>query len=104
MFFMDCDEGEISRDEIINALETSKSSDLLIKAVKKASNFLVPHLTKFFDSFIQRGVFPSTLKVGRVTPIFKKTIHNCLETIDLYAHYQYLVKYSEKPYLYMYNL
>ena len=84
MFFMDCDEGEIS--EIINALETSKSSDLLIKAVKKASNFLVPHLTKFFDSFIQRGVFPSTLKVGRVTPIFKKTIHNCLE------------KYSKKSY------
>ena len=49
MFFMDCDEGEIS--EIINALETSKSSDLLIKAVKKASNFLVPHLTKFFALF-----------------------------------------------------
>ena len=70
MFFMDCGESEIS--EIINDLEIGKSSDLPIKVIKQASNFLVPNLTKFFNSFIQKGVFPDNLKVGRVTPIFKK--------------------------------
>ena len=70
MYFMPCDESEIS--EIISDLEASKSSDLPIKVVKQASNFLVPILTKFFNGFIQKGVFPKILKVGRVTPIFKK--------------------------------
>ena len=70
MFFKPSDENEIS--EIISDLEASKSSDLPIKVIKQASHNLVPKLTKFFNEFIEKGVFPKILKIGRVTPIFKK--------------------------------
>ena len=70
MFFKPCDESEIS--EIISDLESGKSSDLPIKVIKQASHFLVPKLTIYFNKFIEKGVFPKNLKVGRVTPIFKK--------------------------------
>ena len=68
MYFNPCDESEIS--EIISDLESGKSSDLPIKVIKQASHFLVPKLTKYFNNFIEKGVFPKIL--GRVTPIFKK--------------------------------
>ena len=70
MFFKPCNENEIS--EIISELESGKSSDLPIKVIKQASQYLVPELTKYFNKFIEDGVFPKILKIGRVTPIFKK--------------------------------
>ena len=70
MFFMPCNEFEVS--EIIHELETGKSSDLPIKVIKQSSSILVPKLTKFFNCFIEKGVFPKILKEGRITPIFKK--------------------------------
>ena len=38
----------------------------------KASHLLIPKLTKYFNNFIGKGVFPKILKIGRVTPIFQK--------------------------------
>ena len=70
MFFGPCDEHEIF--EIISDLESSKSSDLPIRVIKQSLIHLVPKLTKFFNEFIEKGVFPKILKTGRITPIFKK--------------------------------
>ena len=70
MFFGPCDEHEIF--EIISDLESSKSSDLPIRVIKQSSIHLVPKLTKYFNEFIEKGVFPKILKTGRITPIFKK--------------------------------
>ena len=58
--------------EIISDIESSKSSDLSIRVIKKSSIHLVPKLTNYFNEFINKSVFPKILKTGRITPIFKK--------------------------------
>ena len=58
--------------EIISDLESSKSSDLPSRVIKQSSIHFVPKLTKYFNEFIEKGVFPKILKTGRITPTFKK--------------------------------
>ena len=38
---------------------------------KKMGNILAPVISELFNMSIMEGVFPSCLKTGRVTPIFK---------------------------------
>ncbi len=70
MYFNPCDETELK--SIITELESGKSSDLPIKVIKCSADILVPTLAKVFNVFIEKGIFPDILKIGRVTPIFKK--------------------------------
>ena len=65
-----CDEEEIK--QIIGGLENGKASDIPVIVLKKASNSLAKHLSEFFNWFMNNGLFPSILKTGCITPIYKK--------------------------------
>ena len=76
-FFSDCTEYEV--EQIISKLENGKSSDFPIRVIKKLSNILTPVLTAHFNSAMAEGTFPSILKIGKITPIFKKDDEQLLE-------------------------
>ena len=70
MFLCPCDQQEIER--IISGLENGKASDISVTVLKKSSALLSGHLTGFFNWSLENGVFPKILKLGSITPIFKK--------------------------------
>ena len=70
IYLSPCDEEEIIA--IIRELENGKASDISINLLKKIGRQLSPHLTRFFNWFLENGVFPQILKIGSITPIFKK--------------------------------
>ena len=70
MYLYDCFEDEIS--EIISELEPGKSSDIPIPLIKKAKDILSPVLTHHFNYLMKVGIFPDELKLGKITPVFKK--------------------------------
>ena len=70
MFLNECTEYEIL--EIISELKTGKSSDIPISVIKKCSPILSPILAQHFNYLMEIGKFPDQLKVGKITPIFKK--------------------------------
>ena len=70
IYLSDCNEYEIK--EVIDELKNGKSSDIPIHIIKKSSDIISPHLTLFFNNCMQTGVFPDELKLGRISPIYKK--------------------------------
>ena len=70
IFLNDTSTEEVSK--IIKDLENGKSSDIPIKVIKKANSFLSPILAQHFNYLIKIGKFPDELKIGKITPIFKK--------------------------------
>ena len=40
--------------------------------LKKCATVISEHLSGFFNTFMESGIFPKILKVGKITPIFKK--------------------------------
>ena len=70
IFLEDCSEVEILK--IISELDNNKASDLPIRVIKKAAHLIAPVLAQYFNLFMMEGVFPEILKIGRITPIFKK--------------------------------
>ena len=58
--------------DIIDELNNGKSSDIPINIIKKSSCIISPHLAKLFNECMREGVFPEELKLGKVTPIYKK--------------------------------
>ena len=55
------------------------TSPFPIRVIKKLSNILTPVLTAHFNSAMAEGKFPSILKIGKITPIFKKDDEQLLE-------------------------
>ena len=71
MFLPDCTEEEISK--IISELQNGKSSDIPISVIKKCSRaVLTPILAKHFNHLMKIGEFPDPLKLGKISPVFKK--------------------------------
>ena len=70
MFFEPCSNQEIYG--IISSLDNGKASDISIRIIKKSIDILVPHLNEFYNAFIDLGIFPDILKIGQISPIFKK--------------------------------
>ncbi|KAL5255671.1 hypothetical protein ACHWQZ_G011039 [Mnemiopsis leidyi] len=70
IFLNDCSSEELL--DIIKELDNNKSSDIPIRVIKKCAHIICPHLSLYFNHFMRIGHFPDALKVGRVTPIFKK--------------------------------
>ena len=70
MFLSACDTNEIIN--IISDLSKGKASDIPIHLIKHCASIISPILCKFFNSFMDSGIFPAILKVGNITPIFKK--------------------------------
>ena len=59
-------------EEIVGNLETDKASDVSILILKKSIKYISGHLAGFFNQFMVLGTFPDILKVGKITPIYKK--------------------------------
>ena len=70
MYLSDCTDDEIYF--IIKDLVDGKSSDIPIKLIKNCTPVITPLLKKYFNNFMQTGEFPDSLKVGKITPVFKK--------------------------------
>ena len=70
LFLEDVTVNEIS--EIICELSNDKASDILFVVLKHCSSVLLPILAKIFNHCISKGIFPDHLKIGKVTPVYKK--------------------------------
>ena len=70
IFLDKCTEEEIIG--IIKDLNNNKASDISIKVLKSCCTTIAPYLKHFFNIFLNDGTFPSILKFGQITPIFKK--------------------------------
>ena len=77
MFLYECNEEEIK--QIIYDLETGKSSDIPINVIKKVSKVISPILALHFNHLMEIGQFPDELKLGKITPIYKKDNEELLE-------------------------
>ncbi|KAL0883482.1 hypothetical protein ABMA27_016850 [Loxostege sticticalis] len=70
--FLPCNVDEISK--IIDDLDSNTSTGLdgiSTKAIKCLKNIIIDRLTNCINTCLTRGVFPDTLKVAKVTPIYK---------------------------------
>ena len=70
IYLSNCDCEEVKK--IINELTNDKSSDIPVRILKTCSEIISPLLSNFFNEFMLSGFFPTRLKVGQVTPVFKK--------------------------------
>lgn len=77
MALHDCDSVEINN--IINELQNGKASDIPIKIIKKSAYILSPILEQQYNRAMLEGAFPDELKLGKITPIFKKNDEELLE-------------------------
>ena len=57
---------------IIKEFKNDKSSDIPIVVIKHCSPIISPTLCSFFNRYMEYGEFPQILKVGRISPIYKK--------------------------------
>ena len=58
--------------EIIQNFKNDKASDISIFVLKKCSGFISGKLSRFINNFMNDGCFPEILKIGKITPIYKK--------------------------------
>ena len=77
MFMDDCTGDEVK--QIISEMQNGKSSDIPISVIKKTSDIISPILAHHFNHLIKAGKFPDVLKLGKITPIFKKEDEQLLQ-------------------------
>ena len=77
IFLEDCNSQEIL--EIISELSNNKASDIPIRVIKRSSHVISQTLAGYFNILMSDGVFPDVLKVGKITPIYKKDNRECIE-------------------------
>ena len=70
IFLYQCSSEDISK--IIKDFEFDKASDISVKVLKRIAIYISEHLSGFINYFMQQGIFPELLKVGKISPIFKK--------------------------------
>ena len=70
IFLKDCTYIEI--ENIIQGFQNGKASDISIQVIKKCSTKISLHLSYYFNMFMKKGIFPDILKIGKVTPVYKK--------------------------------
>ena len=82
IFLAPCDSEEIQ--STIKSFQGDKASDISISVLKKCSPIISCHLAGYLNSFMESGIFPDILKIGKVSPVFKKgdpqlfdNIHTC---------------------------
>ena len=61
---------------IIKEFKNDKSSDISIILIKLCSPIISPVLCSIFNKCMESGEFPLILKVGRISPIYKKDAKN----------------------------
>jgi hypothetical protein len=73
----ECTPDEVRK--IISDLKNGKSSDIPIHVIKRSSNMISPLLSVLYNECMKDGIFPDDLKVGRISPIYKKDNEELLE-------------------------
>ena len=66
-------------ENIVQKFENDKASDISVVIIKKCLSYISGHLSGFFNQFLFTGTFPDILKVGKITPIFKKGDHQLFD-------------------------
>ncbi len=69
-FLSECDVNEIV--DIVREFENGKASDISIALIKKSVSLLGHHMCGFLNWFLTHGIFPRVLKMGNITPVYKK--------------------------------
>ena len=77
IYLHDCTPDEVSK--IISELKNGKSSDIPIHVVKQSSHIISPLLSVLYNECMKDGIFPDDLKIGRISPIYKKDNEELLE-------------------------
>ena len=77
IYMHDCTTDEVSK--IISELKNGKSSDIPIHVVKASSRIIAPLLSVLYNECLKEGIFPDDLKIGRISPIYKKENEELLE-------------------------
>ena len=57
--------------EIINNIDSSKSTDISSKIIKCCSEIIAHYLRKILNDCMNSGYFPDVLKIARVIPLYK---------------------------------
>ena len=65
--------------EIVEEFSNNKASDIPIMVVKRTIGIIAPALSNIYNMCMTNGIFPDPLKLGKVTPIFKKGKRELLE-------------------------
>ena len=77
IFLYDCTTDEVST--IIRELQNGKASDFPITVIKRCSSIISPILAMHFNHLMGEGKFPDELKLGKISPIYKKDNEELLE-------------------------
>ena len=77
IYFEDCTPQEII--EIVDEFSNNKASDIPIMVVKQTIGIIAPSLSNIYNMCMKNGIFPDLLKIGKITPIFKKGKKELLE-------------------------
>ena len=80
-------------------MQNGKSSDIPISVIKKTSNIISPILAHHFNYLMGTGKFPDIIKLGKITPIFKKEDEQLLKNFRQYQHFLSLVKFLRKLFI-----
>ena len=59
-------------EDIVKEFENNKASDVSIFILKRCIKHISGYLACFINQFMALGIFPDILKVGRISPIYKK--------------------------------
>ena len=80
----------------INLLDNSKCDDtydIPVKILKLSKNAIAPTLCYLINNCINKGVFPSALKIAKVLPIYKGGDRDILQIIGQFPSYSTFHKF-----------
>lgn len=77
MYLQECSTDEVSK--IISDLTNGKASDIPITVIKKASPIISPILAHIYNNHMSSGNFPDELKLGKISPVYKKEDRELLQ-------------------------
>ena len=70
MYLFETSEEEVA--DIIKQFENGKASDIPVSVIKKVSPAICPILAYHYNHLMKIGEFPDILKLGKITPVYKK--------------------------------
>ena len=81
----------------LNVDKSAGPEDIPIKIIKMSASVIAPVLEHLFNKCLINGVFPDSLKIGKIVPIHKKGPKMNVATIDpqhFLVHFQKFLKYA----------
>ena len=69
IFTSETSPGEL--EDIVQNFENNKASDISVFLLKRCIKYISENLAGFLNHFMNLGIFPDILKIGKASPIFK---------------------------------